>query len=103
GRANFGLYTSLSFDLTVTSIFCSLTTGGILSVYRQDQNVEEVMRDYFREGSGNDSIKLTPSHINVLHHMGIRGGTVLRAIVGGEQVTPGHISILKRINPFMEI
>src|SRR3569833_4334213 len=31
----FGLFTSLAFDLTVTSIFCSLTQGGRLHIYPQ--------------------------------------------------------------------
>ncbi|HTI07358.1 MAG TPA: amino acid adenylation domain-containing protein, partial [Puia sp.] len=101
--ANFGLFTSLSFDLTVTSIFCALTSGGALSVYGQTEEVAGVMQDSFGKDSGIDSIKLTPSHINLLAHLDIRSSTMQRAIVGGEQMTSGQVHILKHINPQMEI
>jgi len=101
--ASFGLYTSLSFDLTVTSIFCTLTQGGVLRIYEQTAELSEVLEDSFGEGSGIDSIKLTPSHISYMKHLGLRSGTMHRAIVGGEQVTEEHVRILKEINPGIEI
>ncbi|HVI44929.1 MAG TPA: amino acid adenylation domain-containing protein [Chitinophaga sp.] len=98
---DFGLFTSLSFDLTVTSIFCPLTSGGKIHVYSSEEHIVSVLNHSFSAGSGINSIKLTPSHINVLNHLEISSGNIHSAIVGGEEVTPVHVSILKRINPDM--
>ena len=102
-NTSFGFYTSLSFDLTVTSIFCSLTRGGKLVVYNQYEEITAILLDHFNDANEINSIKLTPSHINVLRDMDIRSTTVLRAIVGGEAITNGQLSILKRINPDIKI
>ena len=103
GRANFGLFTSLSFDLTITSIFCSLTNGGQLYIYRQQDDLAEILLHSFSAESDIDSIKLTPAHINTLEYANIKSTTMSCAIVGGEEVTDRHIRILKRINPAIEI
>jgi amino acid adenylation domain-containing protein len=102
-KTNFGLYTSLSFDLTITSLFCTLTTGGRLTIYRQDEDLAEILRHSFSEDSGINNIKLTPSHINILKHLFIKSSTMKVAITGGEQVTPEQVRILKRINPEMKV
>ena len=103
GKPCFGLFTSLSFDLTVTSIFCCLTQGGRLTVYRQEEEIQDILRHSFSEDSGIDSIKLTPSHINLLEDLRVNGHNIARAIVGGEEVTGRHIQLLKQANPAMEI
>ncbi|WP_354306148.1 amino acid adenylation domain-containing protein, partial [Pedobacter sp. UYP1] len=100
---NFGLYTSLSFDLTVTSIFCPLTLGGKLSVYHQDEEISTILSHSFHPQNNINSIKLTPSHINVLAHLNIPETSINCAIVGGEEITQYHIKILKKINPLMVI
>ncbi|QNK61912.1 amino acid adenylation domain-containing protein [Pedobacter sp. PAMC26386] len=100
---NFGLYTSLSFDLTVTSIFCALSLGSCLRVYGQQGELTDILRDSFGSSSGIDSIKLTPSHINLLQHLDLSSSSMLCAIVGGEAVSAAHVSILKKINPEMRI
>jgi amino acid adenylation domain-containing protein len=101
--ASFGLFTSLSFDLTVTSIFCTLTQGGTLKVYPQHAALLEILQDSFSEASGINSIKLTPSHISLLRHLNLSSTTMIRAIVGGEAVTTEHISVLKAINKTIAI
>ncbi|HTI09012.1 MAG TPA: amino acid adenylation domain-containing protein, partial [Puia sp.] len=101
--ANFGLFTSLSFDLTVTSIFCSLTTGGALTLYDQQADLARILTDSFSADSGINSIKLTPSHISYMKHLNLSSSTMVRAIVGGEQVTTEQIDILKKIHPAIEI
>jgi len=102
-RPRFGLFTALSFDLTVTAIFCSLTMGGSLHIYPQGDTVEAILLHSFGQESGVDSIKLTPSHINLLEQAGIRSHGILRTIIGGEEVTSRHVGTLKAINPDMEI
>ncbi|SFF11943.1 amino acid adenylation domain-containing protein, partial [Chitinophaga sp. CF118] len=100
---NFGLYTSLSFDLTVTSIFCPLILGGKLYVYPQQDDISTILAHSFRGESFINTIKLTPSHINILKHLQIKNNAIRYAIVGGEQVTTEQVSILKNINPGIRI
>ncbi|WP_342332931.1 amino acid adenylation domain-containing protein [Pedobacter sp. FW305-3-2-15-E-R2A2] len=100
---HFGLYTSLSFDLTVTSIFCGLLSGRGLFVYDQDQELGSILSDSFSSSRGIDSIKLTPSHIEVLKHSGLVSGNISCAIVGGEEVSVAHVDVLKSINSDMRI
>jgi amino acid adenylation domain-containing protein len=101
--AGFALFTSLSFDLTVTSIYCTLSLGGLLTVYDQHKKVEAVLEESFGAGSSADSIKLTPSHINILKQLDLSSCAIRCAVVGGEEVTPDHINTLKKINPSMRI
>ncbi|MBC9915650.1 non-ribosomal peptide synthetase [Chitinophaga varians] len=101
--AGFGLFTSLSFDLTVTSVFCPLTSGGSLHVYDQYDDLDIIFRHSFQGDSGINSIKLTPSHIRILKQLDLRSDAIVRAIVGGEEVTPEQVDILKKINPAMRV
>jgi len=96
--ANFGLFTSLSFDLTVTSIFCPLTQGGTIVIYPQHEELSVIFRDTFGAHSIINSIKITPAHIAMLRHLDISFSGIKCAIVGGEEVNPTHIDILKSIN-----
>ncbi|MGB8194022.1 MAG: amino acid adenylation domain-containing protein [Chitinophagaceae bacterium] len=103
GKPHFGLYTSLSFDLTVTSIFCSLTKGGILTIYQQHEDIADILRHSFSNTTGINSIKLTPAHILLLKHLELDSSGMQCAIIGGEEVTMEHVRILKQLNPSMKI
>lgn len=102
-QGNFALYTSLSFDLTVTSIFCTLSRGKCLTIYPQHQELTSVFEHSFSEGSGIDTVKITPSHINLLEGLNLQSSTIARAIVGGEAMTESHVQVLKKINPSIRI
>ncbi|MFE9943147.1 non-ribosomal peptide synthase/polyketide synthase [Bacillus velezensis] len=85
-KANFPLYSSISFDLTVTSIFTPLVTGNAIIVYDGEDKtalLESIVRD-----PRVDIIKLTPAHLQVLKEMNIADQTaVRRMIVGGENLS----------------
>lgn len=103
GQGNFGLFTSLSFDLTVTTIFCPLVRGTSLYIYPHEAELADILTHAFSSNSGIDSIKLTPSHISYLQSLDIQTSGIACAIVGGEEVLPRHVDILKRINPAIKI
>ncbi|HLZ86559.1 MAG TPA: amino acid adenylation domain-containing protein [Puia sp.] len=87
--AAFPLFTSVAFDLTVTSLFCPLVTGNTLVIYEDDDNVRLIER--IIEDDRVAVIKLTPSHLKIIRD----SLAVLRApkkhlqrfIVGGEELT----------------
>lgn len=86
----FPLFTSISFDLTITSIFVPLITGGIIVAYRNNDK-ELLIEQVIRENKA-DIIKLTPSHLQILLHLDIckQDDFLSRLhgiIVGGEELT----------------
>ena len=81
-QLNFALYSSLAFDLTVTSIFTPLITGNQVIVYRR-MGKEVLLERILRENKV-DILKLTPSHLKMLKDLDNSDCRVKRLIVGGE-------------------
>jgi amino acid adenylation domain-containing protein len=85
----FPLYTSISFDLTITSIFLPLISGNTIKIYDDGQTGLPIL-DVFEDGAVN-VIKATPSHLKLLQDelMSMNRKTNLnlnlkKFIVGGE-------------------
>ena len=85
-RLTFPLCTSLAFDLTVTSLFLPLFTGGTLAIYEEpDGPVDTALVDAVRDNLA-DFIKLTPSHLVLLRQMDLSTSRIRRMVVGGENL-----------------
>ncbi|MGD2089480.1 MAG: amino acid adenylation domain-containing protein, partial [Candidatus Aminicenantes bacterium] len=81
---NFPLYSSISFDLTVTSLFTPLVTGNTIVIYagtEKDFLIEKIIDD-----NQVGIIKLTPSHLHVLKHKPLHQSDLRCFIVGGEEL-----------------
>ena len=98
---NSGLFTTLSFDLTVTSTFLSLLVGGTITIFSEETAISETLKTYIE--SGLSWIKLTPAHIHVLEKISIEKCNLQLAIVGGEALQSQHVKILKKLNPSIRI
>jgi len=87
-QLSFPLYTSISFDLTVTSIFTPLVTGNTIVVY--DGDAGELLIDKIISENRVDIIKLTPSHLRLLRESRWKqpqpDTRIKRLIVGGEKL-----------------
>jgi amino acid adenylation domain-containing protein len=84
GETNFPLYSSLAFDLTVTSIYTPIFTGNTIVVYSGIDKaliVQEIIAD-----NQVDIIKLTPSHLKIVRSVGSIKSRVKKMIVGGENL-----------------
>ncbi len=78
----FALYSSLSFDLTVTSIYVPLITGNEIVIHRwegKEAPLDKILRD-----GQTGVLKLTPSHLSLIKEFDNRQSSVKRLIVGGE-------------------
>jgi fengycin family lipopeptide synthetase D len=99
----FGLFTSLSFDLTLTSIFTTLLRGDRLVIYSNHMDVGDILTDMFDSRSLVNAVKLTPSHISLLNHLPIGTTNVKDVVVGGEAFTAEQFKILKRLNSDVKV
>ena len=85
-RLTFPLFTSLAFDLTVTSLFLPLITGGLLDIYPEPEGpADSALMDVVRADRV-EFIKLTPSHLSLLRRIGLEGSRLRRMVVGGENL-----------------
>lgn len=83
----FPLFTSIAFDLTVTSLFLPLVTGGTLDIYPEPGSAADTAVFDVADRNRVDVIKLTPSHLQLLVRQGMDGSRIRRMILGGENLT----------------
>lgn len=86
------LYSSISFDLTVTSIFTPLISGNKIIIYENDEN-EFVLYKILRENKST-VVKLTPAHLTLLKDIDNSDSNIKRFIVGGEDL---KVSLAKEV------
>ncbi|MFC3881219.1 amino acid adenylation domain-containing protein [Algoriphagus namhaensis] len=80
------LFTSVGFDLTITSIFLPLVSGGSLHIYPEsgsgpDLSILEVIKN-----DQINTIKLTPSHARLIKDRDLQSSKLKVAILGGENL-----------------
>lgn len=83
--ADFPLYSSIGFDLTITSVFVPLLTGGRIVVYPETADGGLPIRKVFDDDRV-DVVKLTPSHLSVLSAKDLATGRIRKLILGGEDL-----------------
>ncbi len=93
-EGNFGLFSSISFDFTSTSLYLSLLRGKKLTIYDQRDDINTIIFNVFNDANV-DSVKLTPSHISLLQGLEIRNSNIKLVITGGEELLINHVKILR--------
>ena len=83
-RLAWPLFSSLAFDLTVTSIFTPLITGGRIVVIREDPGMPGMAIFKVIESGAVDIVKLTPAHLAMIKDMNLGATRIRKLIVGGE-------------------
>ncbi len=79
------LFSSVSFDLTITSTFLGLLNGGTTTVYRHSPDV--ALAQILKENR-TSFLKLTPSHLKMMEEMPCDcKGTLRHMVLGGEVLT----------------
>lgn len=82
---SFPLYSSVGFDLTVTSIFTPLVSGGTVVVYPEQEGADLSVIDVFSDDVV-DVVKLTPAHLALLEASLLHTSRIRTLIVGGEDL-----------------
>ncbi|MGC2775264.1 MAG: amino acid adenylation domain-containing protein, partial [Bradyrhizobium sp.] len=87
-KISFALHSPLSVDLTVTSVFTPLISGGRIVIYRNDDGIG-LLREIVRDDQV-QLLKVTPTHLNllveVLKDSERAPGKLRKIIVGGEDL-----------------
>jgi amino acid adenylation domain-containing protein/non-ribosomal peptide synthase protein (TIGR01720 family) len=99
------LHTSLSFDLTITSLWPPLLTGGCVVIISEDAGIDalagEVSSSY-----GYDLVKITPSGLRMIENVICDRGRRLpiqQLVIGGEALTWEDLGYWQRQSPATRI
>ncbi|WP_395626720.1 amino acid adenylation domain-containing protein, partial [Daejeonella sp.] len=101
--ANFAWFTPLSFDLTMTSIFTPLVMGKTLTIINDSLDISETLLQCFNGTHSIDTIKLTPSHIDVLKTLTLKKSKIQLVIIGGEALQMSQAETLFDLNNEIEV
>ena len=83
-QLNIALFSSLSFDLTVTSIFPPLICGDQIVIYGQAGAASNLAILDVINDNAVEIIKLTPAHLALVKALDLSNSNLKRMIVGGE-------------------
>ena len=89
------MFTSLGYDLSVTSLWPPLLAGASM-VMVAERTSHVVLARLFDEWAVN-SVNLTPSHLNLLQATNIRPRGVRLVVVGGEQLTTATAAAAQKL------
>lgn len=82
---NFPLYSSIAFDLTVTSIYTPLISGNSIYIYN-NSNPELLIKEIVADKKI-QVLKLTPAHLSLLLDVATPDSCIKKLIVGGDILT----------------
>ena len=83
------LFTSIGFDLTVTSMFLPLVLGGTIVIYEEDQAGPDLSLLQVVDENAVDILKLTPAHLLLLKDRVVSDQRLKTMIVGGDDLKRG--------------
>ena len=83
----FPLFTPLTFDLTVTSVFVPLASGGAIAIYPPSPGQADLALLDVLDDNCVDIVKLTPSHLALIQGRDLRASRIRQLILGGEDFT----------------
>lgn len=92
---NFPFFTPLSFDLTQTSVWLSLISGGRLHIVNKKDVAEDIK--YVLSNEDINTVKLTPAHVHLMED--IFHTDVECFILGGEELQWSQVMHLRSMNP----
>ncbi len=82
----FALFSSLSFDLTLTSVLLPLVSGGSIVVYPAASDGDEPVIMQVVRDNRVEVLKLTPAHLALMQTMDLSQSRVRTMILGGEDL-----------------
>ena len=84
-ETNFPLFSSVAFDLTVTSIYTPLCSGNAIYIYKND-NAQLLLKEIVQDNKV-QIVKLTPGHFTLLQDLNLKDSIISKFILGGDILT----------------
>lgn len=103
GGGNMALFSSVAFDMTITPLFAPLATGKTLFLFEQHTPPHLALKKIFASGMGIDTVKMTPSHIDLIESLQIKKTDVKQIIAGGEALLDRHTKTIRKISKSIPI
>lgn len=85
-KAVIPLFTAIGFDLTVTSLFLSLASGGKMVIYEEPESGPDLAVFEVVKENKASFIKLTPAHLALLQAQDLSNSKLEVMVVGGEEL-----------------
>jgi amino acid adenylation domain-containing protein len=82
------VHTSISFDLTITSLYAPLLAGGTLELLQEDFAAQNLLSALLKAGN-RSLVKITPAHLELLNHQLNKEQAAGRShafVIGGENL-----------------
>ncbi len=86
GKIHAPLFTSIGFDLTITSLYLPLVSGGSIQVFEDDDSGHDLSILKVVENKKVNFIKLTPSHAKLISDIHLSHSNISTIILGGENL-----------------
>ncbi|MEO0713174.1 MAG: amino acid adenylation domain-containing protein [Pseudomonadota bacterium] len=104
GKTDFAVHSSIGFDLTITSLFAPLVSGGAAIVYPETSAIRDLaVLDAIHSDEAH-VVKLTPSHLAMVCESAVPVSTIETLIVGGEALPAGLAArALETLSPTLRI
>lgn len=83
-KSFFALFTSIGFDLTITTTFLPLISGGRVTIYKESISGPDMSLVQVLDENLINTIKLTPSHLALFKGRDLKTSYITTMIVGGE-------------------
>ena len=96
------LFTASVFDLTVTTFFAPLCSGGQIEIASAEHPAETVA-SLVSPANEATAVKLTPTHLSLLPAPSPGNDRLRTVIVGGEALTGAHVAAIRAHNPDIRI
>ena len=84
-ETNFPLFSSIAFDLTVTSIYTPLCSGNCIYIYKNN-NIQLLFKNLIEDRKV-QIVKLTPAHFSLLQDLDLENSVITKFILGGDALT----------------
>jgi amino acid adenylation domain-containing protein len=95
------VHTSISFDLTVTSLFTPLMAGGRVELLPEDVGAQSLLTA-LRSAKNRTLVKITPAHLELLSQQLSRGeahGMAKTLVIGGENLLAESLRLWREAAP----
>jgi amino acid adenylation domain-containing protein len=95
------VHSSISFDLTVTSLYTPLLTGGTVELLPDDVGAQQLLASLLRVGD-RSLVKITPAHLELISQQinaEQAAGMTRTFVIGGENLLAENLALWRRSAP----